>query len=170
MIISIVVAMDENRTIGAGGALPWHLPADLRYFRDITMGKPIVMGRKTHESIGRPLPGRENIVISRNPEFSAPGCRVMGGMAEVLERLGEVEEVMVIGGASIYAEALELATRLYLTEVHAAVAGDVFFPEFDRGQWREIRRQHVLADEKNPLPHSFVLLERESVPGADLQV
>lgn len=160
MILSIVVAMDERRTIGAGGALPWHLPADLRYFREITMGKPIVMGRRTHESIGRPLPGRENIVISRNPGFHAPGCRVMRGMGEVMEGLDGVAEAMVIGGACLYTEALELATRLYLTEVHAVVNGDVFFPDFDRSLWREVRRQRFAADEKNPLAHSFVLLER----------
>ncbi len=161
MILSIIVAMDRNRAIGAGGTLPWHLPADLRHFREITMGKPIIMGRRTHESIGRPLPGRDNIVISRNPEFQAPGCRVMGGMAAVLEGLGGVDEAMVIGGASLYAEALSLADRMYLTEVHAEVVGDVFFPEFDRGRWRELHREHHPADEKNRLPHSFVLLERD---------
>jgi len=162
VILSIVVAMDENRTIGAGGTLPWHLPADLRYFRDLTMGKPIIMGRKTHESIGRPLPGRDNIVLSRNPDFTAPGCRVMGGICEALDGLAGVDEAMVIGGASLYIEALELAMRLYLTEVHAALEGDVFFPAFDRGQWREVRRKRYAADEKNSLPHSFVLLERET--------
>ncbi len=159
--VSIVVAMARNRVIGVGGTLPWHLPADLRYFRSITMGKPIIMGRRTHESIGRPLPGRHNIVVSTRKDFCpAEGCSRAFSLDHALEIAGSVEEAMVVGGAALYLEALERAGRIYLTEVHVEVEGDVLFPYFDRGQWREIERLDCSPDEANSHPHSFVLLER----------
>ncbi len=152
--------MDEAAIIGRNGALPWHLPADLRNFKKITMGKPIVMGRRTHESIGRPLPSRENIVITRTQNFSAPDCTVVHSLAAALELCAGVTEVMIIGGASIYAEALLLAQRIYLTQVHARVRGDVHFPPIDLNAWLETNRVDHAADEHNPHAYSFVVLER----------
>lgn len=160
--VALVVAMDRDGVIGAGGRLPWHLPGDLRRFRAVTMGHPIVMGRRTHESIGRALPGRHNIVVTRTPGFRAPGCTVVGSLEEALVRAGAAAEVMVIGGAALFAAALSLARRIHLTEVHAAVGGDVYFPAFDRSAWVEIAREDVDADEHNPLPMSFVTLERRT--------
>lgn len=152
--------MDRRGVIGRDGGLPWHLPADLKHFRRVTMGKPIVMGRKTHESIGRPLPGRENIVVSRSPAYRAPGCRVVASLARAHEVCRGAAEMMVIGGAALYREALPLARRVYLTEVHTEVEGDVHFPPLDRRQWRECSRENFDADERNCHPYSFVLLER----------
>jgi dihydrofolate reductase len=163
--LSIVVAMDRNRVIGRDGDLPWRLPADLRHFRALTMGKPVVMGRRTHASIGRPLPGRDNIVVSRDPLYRADGCTVVGSLASAC-KVATAGEVMVIGGASLYSEALAGAARIYLTEVHAEVAGDVRFPDFDRAEWRESERTDHPADAANDYPYSFVLLERRSVTGA----
>ena len=140
MIISIIVAMDRNGVIGLEGDLPWHLSSDLKHFRAITMGKPLIMGRKTHESIGRPLPGRKNIVLTRSKDFLAEGCVVVNSQEQALELVADVEEVMFMGGAGIYDEALSHANRLYLTEVHADVNGDVYFPEFDKIDWLDVER------------------------------
>lgn len=160
MRVNIVVAMDRRGVIGREGGLPWRLSADLRRFREITMGHPLIMGRKTHESIGRPLPGRLNIVLSREPAFRAPGCLVVPHLDAALAMCAEVEEVMVVGGAQIYAAALPVCSRLYLTEVDAAVTGDVSFPALRRDEWAEISRQSVPADEKNEFASHFVVLER----------
>lgn len=160
MIISLVVAMDRNRLIGRGNALPWHLPADLAHFKSVTMGKPIVMGRKTYESIGRPLPGRHNIVVSRNPDFSAPGCTVVASVEAALAAAGDAPEVMVIGGAQVYAEALPRAQRIYLTRVDAAFEGDAWFPALDAAVWRECHRTEHAPDDRNPYPYVFLVLER----------
>lgn len=161
MRISLVVAMDRTRAIGAGGTLPWHLPADLRHFRDITMGKPIIMGRRTHDSIGRALPGRRNIVVTRNRDWPVPkGCEAAHSLEEALTLAGDAAEVMVIGGAALYRCALPLAQRIYLTEVHTEVGGDVHFPPLDPQEWRESARVQRAADERNPYPCSFVILER----------
>ena len=160
MRVNIVVAMDRRGVIGREGGLPWRLSADLRRFREITMGHPLIMGRKTHESIGRPLPGRLNIVLSRDPAFRAPGCVLVPELAAALAMCAEVEEVMVVGGAQIYAAALAACTRLYLTEVDAEVTGDVFFPAIHREDWTEISRQSVPADEKNEFESRFVVLDR----------
>lgn len=157
---AIVVAVARGGVIGKAGRLPWHLPADLNHFRAITMGKPIVMGRKTHESIGRPLPGRQNIVISTHPERIARGCAVMPSLGAALVFATSAEEVMLIGGARLYQEALPRARRLYLTEVHANIEGDVYFPDIDRAEWREIERRERRADDKNAYPLSFLVLER----------
>jgi len=166
---AVVVAAAENGVIGRDNALPWHLPEDLRYFKRVTMGKPIVMGRRTFESIGRPLPGRTNIVITRNRDFRAEGVRVVNSLDEALD-LAEavahndgVDELMVIGGAAIYAEALPRADLLYLTEVHAEVAGDTYLPAIDKAQWRETRRERIAAEPPNPYDYSFVVLERNTL-------
>jgi dihydrofolate reductase len=160
MRISLIVAMDRNGVIGAAGRLPWRLPADLRRFKAITMGKPIVMGRRTHESIGRPLPGRENIVMTRDRDFRAPGCTILHGVDAVLEHCRGAEEIMIMGGAELYRQLLPKADRIYLTEVNASVAGDTYFPAWDRASWREISRQPFAADGANQYSGSFVVLER----------
>jgi len=165
MIISIIVAMADNRVIGIDNGLPWYLPADLKHFRAVTMGKPILMGRKTFESIGRPLPGRTNIVISHNPDLALAGCRTATTIEGALAIAGEAlrdsgyDEAMVIGGAALYREMLPRTQRLYLTQVHAAPEGDAFFPELD-GQWRETGRQDFETDGENEHAYSFVMLER----------
>ena len=164
--LSVIVAAAENGVIGRNNALPWHLSEDLRYFKRVTMGKPIVMGRKTFESIGRPLPGRTNIVISRNPCYSAEGVHVVSTLDAALELAESValidgaEELMVIGGAQIYADSLPRAGRLYLTEVHAEVDGDAYLPPIDWSQWREMCRERHEAVAPNPYDYSFVVYER----------
>ena len=172
MQLSIIVAAAENGVIGRNNALPWHLSEDLQYFKRVTMGKPIVMGRKTFESIGRPLPGRTNIVISRNPEFSHEGVRVAASLASALEIAEDValidgtDEVMVIGGAQIYAEAFARAQRLYLTQVHAEVEGDAYLPPIDWSRWLEISRQHHAAIPPNTYDYSFVVYEADNSQAA----
>ena len=160
MTISIIVAMDKKGVIGLDGDLPWHLSADLKHFKAITMGKPLIMGRKTHESIGRPLPGRKNIVLTHSQEFKTEGCTVVYSLEEALIAAGEVDEVMIMGGSGIYDQSLASADRLYLTEVHADVNGDVYFPEFDRSEWVEIEREDYSTDDKNNFDYSFVVMER----------
>jgi len=163
MHVSFVVAMDRNRVIGLNQGLPWHLPRDLRRFEALTLGKVVLMGRRTHEAIGRPLPGRRNLVLTRAPGYATPGCEVVHSLEEALARAAESGELMVIGGAEIFRQLLSRATRLYLTEIDAAVDGDTWFPDLDRSEWREVEREDVPADERNPYPLSFVTLER--VPG-----
>ena len=160
MNISIVVAMSSNSLIGKDGNLPWHLSADLQHFKSITMVKPIVMGRLTYESIGRPLPGRENIVLTRDPGYKADGCTIVHDLEQVTSRCSDTDEIMIIGGAQLYIETIPLANKLFITEVHAELDGDTFFPDFERKQWREIERQRFDADEKNDFNYSFVVLER----------
>jgi dihydrofolate reductase len=162
MQLSLVVAMARNGVIGRGGGLPWHLPADLRHFRAITMGKPIVMGRRTHLSIGRPLPGRRNVVLSRDPAFAAAGCEVFPSLTAALAALAAVEEVMVIGGAALYAEALPRAARIHLTSIEADIPGDVHFPPCDPSAWREVACEAHAADERHAWPYRFRVLERVS--------
>ena len=152
--------MAANRVIGRDGGLPWRLSDDLRRFKAITMGRPILMGRRTFESLGRPLPGRENIVITRDRGWSAPGCRVVHSLDEALAAAGDAAEVMVIGGAEIYRLAWPRLDRLELTEVHADVEGDTRLEGFDAAEWREVAREHHPADERHALAFSFVTLER----------
>ncbi|MBT5570952.1 MAG: dihydrofolate reductase [Alphaproteobacteria bacterium] len=159
MILSLIVAVAENGLIGRDGDLPWRIPADLKFFKNTTMGKPIVMGRKTWQSIGRPLPGRANIVITRDPQFVADGAIVVHDLAAALVAAGDVPELMIIGGAQIYAMAQEHADRVYLTEVHAAPEGDTFLPAFASSEWREVARERHDADADIPA-YSFVTLER----------
>ena len=160
MNVSIVVAMSSNAVIGSNGGLPWHLSADLKRFKSITMGKPIVMGRKTHDSIGKPLPGRENVILTRDDNYQADGCTIINELNDIYKRCSEVDEVMIIGGSQLYAQVLPLAKKLFITEVHAEVDGDTCFPDFDRQQWREIERQDFKANEKNDFDYSFVVLKR----------
>ena len=160
MRVSMIAALDRQRVIGAGAGLPWRLAADLRRFRKITTGKPIIMGRKTHESIGRPLPGRENIILTRDRRYRAAGCTVLPGPEAVFTHCRGQDEIMITGGAEIYRLFLCRAQRLYLTQVHAEVSGDTFFPEWQQGQWREVLRGDFKADEANEFDYSFVVLER----------
>jgi dihydrofolate reductase len=160
MIISLVVAMDDHRLIGANNRLPWHLSADLKYFRRLTMGKPIFMGRGTHESIGRPLPGRHNIILTRNLYYTVPGCSVVHTVEAGLHVAGKAEEVVIIGGAFLYQQMLPYAQRIYLTQVHGVFKGDTWFPDFDSSRWAEVWREHHEPDPKNPYSYSFIRLER----------
>lgn len=160
MSISIITAMADNRTIGINNALPWHLPADLKWFRQQTTGKPVLMGRKTYDSIGRPLPNRRNIVISRDASLHIEGCEVVDNSESALALCEGEDEVMVIGGASFYEQMLPHAKKLYLTMVHADVEGDAHFPEIDFSQWKEIERIDHKADEANTFDYSFVIYER----------
>ena len=167
MKTSLVVAVARNRVIGRDNDLPWRLPEDLKFFKRVTMGKPMIMGRRTYESIGKPLPGRTNIVVTRNPAYEAQGVVVTTSLKKAVELAEEVarregvEEATIIGGAEIFRESLGFADRIYLTEVHAEVEGDVLFPEYDRRHWRETFREDRKADEKHPFDYSFVTLERE---------
>ena len=163
---SMIVAMAENRVIGINNKLPWHLPNDLKYFKQVTMGKPIVMGRKTFESIGKPLPGRTNIVITRNAGWVSDGVKVAHSLNQAYElaaAIGEIDgqsELMIIGGDQIYQSCLSEVDRIYLTQVHASVEGDAWFPELDWSQWKEIGREDFSAEGPNPYDYSFIVLER----------
>lgn len=164
--LAVIVAVADNGVIGRNNSLPWHLPEDLRYFKRVTLGKPVVMGRKTFESIGRPLPGRANIVITRSHEWSVDGASVVNSLDEALRLAADIaaldgtDELMVIGGAEIYTNAIPLAQRLYLTQVHADVEGDARLPEIDWSRWREVSRERFAASEDNPYDYSFVVFER----------
>lgn len=161
MSLSLIVAVADNGVIGQQNGLPWRLPEDLKRFKALTMGKPIVMGRKTFDSIGKPLPGRTNIVITRQPELSLPGCVVVASLPAAIAAAGNAEEIMVIGGADIYRQALPAAQRVYLTQVHAQVEGDVSFPPLDARHWRELAREDYPADERHAHAYSFVILARQ---------
>jgi dihydrofolate reductase len=163
VIISLIVAMDEKRGIGKAGKLPWRLSADLKRFRELTMGHHMIVGRKTFESIGKPLPGRQMIVVTRNAGFKADGCLVAGSVqaAFVLAQERSETEVFVIGGAEIYSQTIDAADRLYLTQVHAEVDADTFFPELDCDSWRETQSVFHPADEKNQYAFTFKMLERK---------
>jgi dihydrofolate reductase len=160
MRLSLIVAVADNGVIGANGRIPWHISADMRRFKALTMGKPIIMGRKTWESLPRrPLPGRQNIVISRNRDYAAQGARVVPDFDSALYAAANVEEVMVIGGAEIYALCLAQADRIYLTEVHDRPVGDTVFPAFDLRAWHESAREDHEAEGGRPA-YSFVVLDR----------
>lgn len=160
MHISAIVAMDENRVIGRNNQLPWRLPADLQHFKKVTMGKAIVMGRKTYESIGRPLPGRENIVMTRDPTLTIPGCTVVTSIPAVLELASASEELFIIGGEHVFEAFLPMIERLYLTIIHAKVEGDAYFPKLKMEEWQEKERVYHGADAENEYEYSFVVLER----------
>lgn len=157
--ISMVVAMDQNRLIGRHGQLPWRLPEDLRHFRRLTLGKTVLMGRKTFESLGKPLEQRQNWVLSRDARFRPEGCRVFETLDAAVAAHPE-GELMVIGGAEIYRQALPLADRIHLTLVHAALEGDTWFPELPPGRFRETQRHDHPADARHAHPYSFVTLDR----------
>lgn len=157
---SLVVAIARNRVIGRDNALPWRLPAELAHFKRVTMGHPIIMGRRTYESIGKPLPGRMNIVVSHNRGFVAPGCTVVASLEEAYAAAGDADEVSIIGGTSLFEAALPAADCIHLTEVEADVEGDTWFPEFDRSQWREQEIARHPADERHAYPFRILQLER----------
>lgn len=165
MRLSLIVARAENGVIGHQNALPWHIPADLKHFKRLTVGKPVIMGRRTFESIGKPLPGRHNIILSRNPDWRFEGVTNVTNLAEAVAAAGldpraRAEEIMVIGGTAVFAEALPSATRVYLTEVHVAAAGDVFLPAFSLDRWTETAREN--HDAEGALPaYSFVTLDKK---------
>lgn len=162
-MISLIWAMADNRVIGIENRLPWKLPADMKWFRENTMGKPIIMGRLTFESFGaKPLPGRRNVIISRNPEYAAEGVDVYTSIEDALDATQDNEEVMIIGGMSLYKQSLPFADRLYMTLIHADVEGDAWFPEFDLQDWSETNRTDFSADQKNPYNYSFVTLDKSS--------
>lgn len=161
MIVSIIAAASENNVIGRKGRLPWSLPADMKRMKNLTMGHPLIMGRKTHESIGRALPGRRNIVVTRR-KTAYPGCEVAASMDEALAAAESDPsgEAFVFGGGEIYRQAIEVADRIYLTRVCATVDGDAFFPEIDASKWKEIAREDHPADVENEHPFSFITYER----------
>ena len=161
---SLVVAMARNRVIGRDNALPWRLPADLAHFKKVTMGHPIVMGRKTHESIGKALPGRLNIVVTRNRDYRAPGCTVVPSLEAAWRAAADAEEVCIIGGTSLFREALPIADVIHLTEVEADVEGDTYFPDFDRGEWTETQIERHGVDERHAYPLRILRLDRKN-PG-----
>jgi dihydrofolate reductase len=160
MKIALIVAMGENRVIGVDNRMPWRLSADLKRFRQITWGKPILMGRRTHESIGKPLPGRKNIVLSTDAHYQAEGCTLVHSLEEALAAAQEAPELMVIGGAALYRECLPMANHLYLTLIHRAFTGDTYFPALDWTEWREVAREDIDEDAESGLEYSFVELER----------
>ncbi len=160
MKLSIIVAMAANGVIGRNNELPWHLPADLQHFKQTTMGKPILMGRKTFESIGRPLPGRTNIVITRDDSYTAQGCVVVTSIEDALKAAAGHDEVMVIGGAELYRQVLPEAKTIYLTRIHESFEGDTRFPEIRNTEWHQVERVDHEADEKNPYDYSFIRLDR----------
>ena len=160
MRLSIVVAMDDNRLIGSKNQLPWHLPADLAYFKKLTTGKSILMGRKTYDSIGRPLPNRRNIVITRNSNISIPGCEVVSSIDHALELTKEDPEVMVIGGASLCEQLLPKINRLYITKIDGVFEGDVFFPKYDDFEWLEVSCESHPKDNSNAYSYKFIVLDR----------
>ena len=157
---SLVVAMARNGVIGRSNKLPWHLPADLAHFKRTTMGAPVIMGRRTWESIGRALPGRSNIVVSSRPAFTAAGAVVVSSLQRAWEEAGDVREAFLIGGEQLYRHALPEADRIYLTEIDADIDGDVRFPAFDRDAWNETIVGTYAADERNPLSMRFLRLDR----------
>ncbi len=170
MKLSLIVALAQNHVIGIENKLPWYLPNDLKYFKQVTMGKAIIMGRKTYESIGKPLPGRINIVITRQSDYLSPAAndsvKVVPSLEAAKELAGHLalingqDEALIIGGAEIYSQALPLVDRMYMTEVHAEVEGDAHFPAFDRAQWQAVAREDFDAEGGNPYDYSFVVYER----------
>lgn len=160
--ITLVVAVAENGVIGAKGGMPWHLPADLRHFKQLTYGKPVLMGRRTWESIGKPLPGRRNLVLTSDPEWEAAGAERVSSLDEALAQAESdgAAELMVIGGAAVYRLALPRATRIYLTRIHASPEGDTHFPDFDESAWEQVACRERPADESTPCDLTFFTLER----------
>lgn len=159
--LSIIAAMGRNRVIGRENRLPWHLPNDLRHFKALTLGKPLLMGRKTWESLPGLLPGRRHLVISRNPHYEAKGAETAYSLAEAIAIAGPVEEVMLIGGGELYAQALPLAQRLYLTLVDAELEGDTFFPQYEAADWQLMQQQDHVADDRHVFGYSFLDYQRK---------
>lgn len=159
-LISLLVAATENGVIGRDNGMPWHLPDDLKHFKALTLGKPVLMGRRTFDSIGRPLPGRTNLVLTHAAQGSVPGATVVADLDAALRAAGSAAELIVAGGAQVYALALPRAARIYLTRIHAVIEGDTRLPDIDLTQWRETSRQLHPADARHPYAMSFVTLDR----------
>lgn len=161
MIISLIAAIDQNNLIGNGSNIPWKLPADLKYFKSMTIGKPVVMGRKTFESLKEPLPNRLNIILTKNKEYEVPkDCLVVHSIEEVLTIGSDYEELMICGGSFIYRAFLPIADRLYLTQIHSTFKGNIYFPSFDITEWTLINKTDHIPDKKNLYLYSFLILER----------
>jgi len=159
MTISIIVAIGENHAIGKNNQLLWHMPNDLKHFKDVTSGRTIIMGRKTFDSVGKPLPRRRNIVVTRQ-DITIPGCEVVKSIEDGIALCTGEDEVFIGGGAEIYRQAMHLTNRIYLTVIHHAFDADTFFPEIDKNEWKETERENYQPDEKNAFPYSFITLER----------
>ncbi|WP_211829371.1 dihydrofolate reductase [Kistimonas asteriae] len=168
MKLAMIAAVAENNAIGINNKLPWYLPGDLRYFKAVTMGKPIIMGRKTFDSLRKPLPGRANIVITRDRDYQREGISVVYSLDEAISLAEDValingcEELMIIGGEQIYREALPKAERLYLTRVHRSFDGDAFFPELDPAEWQETLREDLVVDDEDAMGYSYLVLDRSA--------
>ncbi|MFN3234477.1 MAG: type 3 dihydrofolate reductase [Gammaproteobacteria bacterium] len=160
-MLNAIVAMSQNRVIGINNQLPWHLPADLAHFKKTTLGHAILMGRKTFDSIGKPLPNRTNIVLSRDQSLSLPGCQVVHSLEQALEQTTD-NSLFLIGGATLYQQFLPKISRLYLTIIHKEFEGDAFFPELNLNEWQEVHAEHHQADDKNPYDYSFYILSSTS--------
>ena len=161
MILSMITAIAHHRVIGLNGSMPWHLPADLIYFKKTTLGSPVIMGRKTFDSIGKPLPGRTNIVLSRSDRLEIEGCIVVKSLDDALVEVGKVDEAFIIGGAQLYRQALPICNRLYLTHIEASFEGDTFFPDYTKLAWKQLSFVRHDVDHKNQWPYAFEILERE---------
>jgi dihydrofolate reductase len=160
-MISIIVAVADGGVIGAGGKMPWHISEDLRMFKRVTTGHPVVMGRRTFESLGRPLPGRVNVVVTRNPEWTAEGVTTAGSLNDAVKMFPPEEEVFIIGGGEVYRQALPLAGRLYLTRIHAPFDGDTYFPEWNPADWTLVGSEYHERGETYPNPFEFLVCERK---------
>lgn len=161
MKVSMIAAMANDRIIGLDNKMPWHLPADLQFFKRVTLGKPVIMGRKTYQSIGRPLPGRKNIVLTRDTSLTIEGVECVQTLEQAVEIVGNVEELMIIGGATIYQQFLAQADRLYLTYIDLETKGDTQFPDYKAiGEWCEMEHEAHLKDEKNAYNYEFITLDR----------
>lgn len=158
-----MVARSDNRVIGKDNDLVWHMPADLKYFKETTTGHYVIMGRKTYESVNKPLPGRTNVIVTRQPGYHREGCAVVHSVEEAfaLGEKNEQNEVFILGGSQIYEQTMDLADRIYLTEIKAEFEGDAYFPKIDASVWKEVKREEHEPDEKNPYPYAFVVLERD---------
>jgi dihydrofolate reductase len=162
MSISILVAMAQNRTIGVNNTLPWRCPEDLKHFKALTMGHHMIMGRKTFDSIGKPLPGRTTVVVTRDRNLKIEGCLIAHSLQDAIAACANDSEVFIVGGAEIYAQSLELADTLYITEIRQDVEGDAHFPEFDKNAWQETAREVRSQQEPQPLEYHFVTYQRQS--------
>lgn len=161
MSISIIVAMAKNRTIGIDNTLPWRCPEDLKHFKALTMGHHMIMGRKTFESIGRPLPGRTTVVVTRDPTLKIDGCLVAHSLPEAIKACANDSQIFIVGGAQIYAQAIVSVDTLYVTEIQQDVTGDAWFPEFDAGKWLEVSREVRRQETPQPLEYHFVTYRRK---------
>jgi dihydrofolate reductase len=162
MTLSIIVAMASNRTIGINNTLPWRIPEDLKRFKALTMGHHIIMGRKTFDSIGKPLPGRTTVIVTRSRDLKVEGCLIAHSLEEAIAAGAGDKEIFVVGGAELYAQAMPLADKLYLTEIQQNVKGDAYFPEFARDEWIEVSREKCSQDEPQPLDYHFVTWRRKT--------